>query len=73
MRTNVGSADRIARIIVGLALIVAPFVSGLTFLANPVAQWGSMIVGAVLVITAMVRFCPLYTIFGISTRKAPNR
>ena len=73
MRINVGSADRILRIIVGLALLILPFVSGLAFFANPVVLWGSVVVGRVLVVTALVRFCPLYTIFGLSSCKVPNR
>lgn len=73
MRANVGSADRIVRIIVGLALMLVPFVSGLAFFANPVAQWGSVVVGLVLVVTALVRFCPLYTILGLSSCKVPSR
>ena len=73
MRANVGSADRIVRIIVGLALMVFPFVSGLALFANPVAQWGSVAIGLILVVTALVRFCPLYTIFGLSSCKVPNR
>ena len=73
MPVNVGSADRITRIIVGLALILVPLVSGLALFANPLPYWGSVIVGAVLIITALVRFCPLYTILGLSTCKVPNR
>lgn len=73
MRINVGSADRILRIIVGMALLILPFVSGLAFFANPVVLWGSVVVGLVLVVTALVRFCPLYTIFGLSSCKVPNR
>tara|TARA_R110002020_G_scaffold6295_28_gene26436 strand:- start:261 stop:482 length:222 start_codon:yes stop_codon:yes gene_type:complete len=69
MPVNIGSADRIARIIVGLALILVPFVSGLALFANPVLQWGAVLVGAVLIVTALVRFCPLYAIFGLSTCK----
>jgi hypothetical protein len=73
MRTNIGTADRIARIIVGIALILLPFVSGLALFANPVVQAGSVLVGVVLLVTALVRFCPLYTIFGLSTCKVSNR
>lgn len=73
MPVNVGSADRIARIIVGLALILVPFVSGLALFANPLLHWGSVIVGAVLIFTALLRFCPLYTVLGLSTCKVSNR
>jgi hypothetical protein len=70
MRLNVGSTDRVVRIVVGLALVIAPFVSGLALFANPVAMWVSVIVGAVLLVTAAVGFCPLYRLLGLSTRKS---
>jgi NhaP-type Na+/H+ or K+/H+ antiporter len=73
MHFNVGSADRVIRILVGLALLVLPFVPGMTVFANPIAFWGALLVGAILVVTGAVRFCPLYSIFGLSTRKVPNR
>ena len=73
MRTNIGSADRIVRIILGLTLILIPFVSGLALFANPFLQWGAVLVGAVLIVTALVRFCPLYAILGLSTCKVSPR
>ena len=73
MRINVGTPDRIARIVVGAVLILLPFLSGLALFANPVWLWASVVVGAVLIVTALVRFCPLYAILGLSTRKAPSR
>lgn len=73
MRINVGTPDRIARIVVGAVLVLLPFLSGLALFANPVWLWASVIVGAVLIVTALVRFCPLYAILGLSTRKAPSR
>lgn len=73
MRANVGSPDRIARIILALVLIAAAFIPGLPLAANPVLQWGAILVGVVLIVTAVMRFCPLYTLFGLSTCKVPNR
>lgn len=72
MHANVGSTDRIIRAIVGLALIVLPFFAGGTALANPLLQWGAAAIGAVLVVTALVRFCPLYRLFGLSTCKVSD-
>ncbi len=65
MTANVGSADRLIRIILGLILVVLPFVGNL----GPIATFGVPIVGAVLIITALVRFCPAYRLFGIRTCK----
>ncbi len=64
---NVGSLDRLLRIVLGGALILLPL---LGFIAAPSSALGIvlMIVGAVLVGTAFVSFCPLYRLIGASTR-----
>ena len=69
MRINVGSADRIARIILGLLLAVLAFVPALPLASSPILQWGAVFLGTVLIVTALVRFCPLYALFRLSTRK----
>lgn len=73
MRVNVGSADRLIRIGLGLVLILLPFVSGLPLFTSLVATAASVVIGAVLIVTALVRFCPLYTLFGLSTCKVSSR
>jgi hypothetical protein len=55
---NVGSIDRILRIIVGLGLISLVFV-------GPQTPWGW--IGVVPLLTAFISFCPLYTLIGIRT------
>lgn len=62
---NVGSADRLIRILLGLVLIALPFMSGWGTLGTIV----SAVIGAVLVVTALVRFCPLYRLIGVRTCK----
>ena len=57
MTPNIGSADRVARIVVGLLLLV--FVSG------PARWWG--LIGLIPLATAFVRVCPLYSILGFTT------
>ncbi|MCB1645543.1 MAG: DUF2892 domain-containing protein [Pseudomonadales bacterium] len=57
MKQNVGGADRIIRIIVGLAVIAA----GVWFQS----WWGA--VGLVPLGTALVGWCPPYALLGIST------
>jgi membrane protein YdbS with pleckstrin-like domain len=69
MNTNVGSADRVIRIVLGLALAIAAFVPGLGLAGTPLLQWGAALIGLVLIATAVVRFCPLYRILGFSTCK----
>jgi hypothetical protein len=58
--TNVGSADRIARIALGLVLIALVFVGPKTPLG-----W----IGVVPFATGFLRICPLYSLFGINTCK----
>jgi len=63
MKVNVGSVDRVIRVIVGLALL------SLVFLLNGEIRWIGLI-GVIPLLTAVVSFCPLYTILGISSRSA---
>ena len=58
MKANVGTIDRVLRIIVGLVLI------GLA-LAGTIGPWGW--IGVVPLATALFRFCPLYTVLGMNT------
>lgn len=58
MKMNLGSIDRILRLISGVALIVLAKM-------GIIGWWGWL--GVVLLATALIRFCPLYRLFGIST------
>lgn len=69
MTANVGSIDRIFRLFLGVVLLAAPFVSGMALFESGTATVVSMIVGAVMVGTSAMRFCPLYRVFGIRTCK----
>jgi hypothetical protein len=69
MTANVGSADRALRALLGIVLILAPFVSGAAIFQGALA-WVSVIVGAVMLFTAVTRFCLLYRVLGISTCRA---
>ena len=59
MAQNVGGADRIIRIVAGLALI--------GWGAATQNWWGA--IGLVPLATALVGWCPVYLPFGISTAK----
>ena len=61
---NVGSIDRILRIVVGLGLISLVFV-------GPQTPWGW--IGIVPLLTAVISFCPLYTLIGIRTCPIGNK
>ncbi len=64
---NVGTADRLLRLMIGAALIAAPF---LMSQIEPQSAPGiaAMVVGAVLIVTAVIKFCPIYGLFGWRTR-----
>ena len=57
-KTNVGSVDRILRIVVGLALIALVFV-------GPKTPWGWL--GIIPLAPGFLRTCPLYSLIGINT------
>jgi hypothetical protein len=66
---NVGSLDRGIRLVIGAVLLAAPF---LPPFASFFAAWGAwkfalVAVGIVMLATAALRFCPLYTLIGIRT------
>ncbi len=69
MRSNIGAADRVVRLILGLGLVVLALVPGL--LPAGGWQWAAGIAGVVLVATAQARFCPAYRLLGLSTCKRP--
>jgi hypothetical protein len=64
MTINVGTIDRIARIVVGLALI--GFALGVI---APGTGWNWVgWIGVVPILTTLFGTCPAYTMFGLSTR-----
>lgn len=60
MKFNVGTPDRIARIVAGVALIALAA-------TGTVGLWGY--VGVVPLLTGLFKFCPAYALFGMSTCK----
>lgn len=60
MTTNMGSIDRVVRVVIGLALL------SLIFLLEGGARWFGLI-GIVPILTAVIGWCPAYLLFGIST------
>ncbi len=66
MTLNMGSIDRIIRGIIGVVLLLLPFVSAFGA-GSALLTWGSVVVGAILALTAVFGFCPLYRILGINT------
>ena len=61
MKANVGTVDRVIRIVAGLALVSLLFI-----LEGNARGWG--LVGLPLLVTGLVGWCLLYVPFGIDTR-----
>ena len=63
MKKNMGNADRIVRV------IIAAVLAGLYFGGVITGTLGIVLVaaGAVFVLTSLISFCPLYTLFGMNT------
>jgi len=63
MSTNVGSIDRIVRIVIGVTAVTFAMLSD-----HELAMWG--LIGVVPLITAVIGWCPAYLPFGIKTCKS---
>ncbi len=63
MKTNVGTIDRVIRVILGLGILGAGY-----YFKN----WLGLI-GIVPLLTAFVGFCPAYLPFGLSTCAKPDQ
>lgn len=64
MKPNEGSVDRAIRVVLGLVLLGVAFaVLGIGSIPGVIAA----IVGAVMVTTGLVGFCPAYAIIGFKT------
>lgn len=65
MKKNMSSLDRIIRV------IAAALVAVLYFTGVISGTWAIVlgIIAVILLVTSLIGFCPLYTLFGISTLK----
>jgi hypothetical protein len=66
MEKNVGSADKVVRVIIGLALL------SLLFTRQDSSRWFGLI-GLVPLLTAYLSWCPAYTLLGIRTCPAERK
>jgi hypothetical protein len=66
MKTNVGSSDRIIRIVLGAALL------SLLFILDGNARYFGLI-GVIPIATALMRSCPLYSVLGINSCPVEKR
>lgn len=66
MSTNVSGLDRVIRVVIAIAAVAIAFAVG----ASSVLGIILFVVAAIMLVTAATGFCPLYRLFGLSTKKA---
>jgi hypothetical protein len=69
MTTNMGTADRVIRLLVAAIAVFLYYNGTLTGTMGIVA----LVLAVVFTLTSLVSFCPLYAIVGMSTCPAPNK
>ena len=65
MKVNMSSADRIIRVIIAVIFAALYFTGTVTGTIGLVLT----VAGVIFLLTSIVGFCPLYTIFGMRTKK----
>lgn len=60
MKSNISQADKLIRITLGLSLSLIAVFTQVIWLG---------IIGVIILVTGLINFCPIYRIFGYSTRK----
>jgi hypothetical protein len=63
MKKNMGSADRIIRVIIAAIIAVLYFTGTIPGTVGIVL----LVASIAFVLTSLISFCPVYTIFGLST------
>lgn len=63
MKKNMGTIDRVLRIVAALAILILYFTDQLSGTAAIVL----LVIAAIFGFTSFISFCPLYTPFGLST------
>jgi hypothetical protein len=63
MKKNMGTADRVIRILAAIVMAILYFTHVVTGTFGLVL----LVLAIVFVLTSLVSFCPLYTLFGIKT------
>jgi hypothetical protein len=63
MKKNIGSVERVIRIIAGIAILSLAFV-------GPQSPWAYL--GIIPLATGLIGWCPLYALLGLSTCKSCN-
>jgi hypothetical protein len=67
MKGNMGILDRIIRVALVVVVAVLFFTGQLSLVASIILG----VLAVIFLLTSIVGFCPLYLLFGISTKKKP--
>ena len=65
MKKNMGTIDKVIRILVAVVIAVLYF----THVVSGTLGIILLVLAGVFVLTSFISFCPLYTLFGLSTKK----
>ena len=65
MKKNVGSIDKVVRILIAIVLAVLYFTNVVTGTLGIIF----LVLAAIMLLTSLISFCPLYSPFGINTFK----
>lgn len=68
MEKNVGMVDRIVRVVIGIILLYAVA----TGMVQGIVMYVAGILGLMMLVTAALAYCPLYTIMKINTACKPK-
>ena len=65
MKKNMGTTDKVIRVLVAVIILILYF----THVVSGTLAVILLILAGVFVVTSLLGFCPLYLLFGLSTRK----
>ena len=65
MKANMGSTDKMVRIILAIVIAILFFTNVISGILGIIL----LIFAGVFVLTSLISFCPLYPLFGMNTKK----
>lgn len=65
MKKNMGSADRIIRLLIAIVIAILYFTNTISGTLGLIL----LIAAGIFVLTSFISFCPIYSIFGLRTTK----
>ena len=65
LNRNMGTLDRIIRLVIAAVIAILYFTGNLSGLAAIILG----VLAVIFIVTSAIGFCPLYLLFGLSTRK----